>query len=250
MTPDEKIRQIEQANQALELRLSVLEKSRRHRRLLWISIALALPLGLWAATTIPNTFNDGDTLSAAKLNENFQALAAKIDAMEGKTWRLIYETDVTSATTSVNVTGLDGNTDHTYRIIARIVNGFAGASDFFIRPNSDSNTANFGYSYILNDSGAVYAPASQTPSAGLNFATSASLNQTSLTEGTLSAKTGLTRQFVNVIMAKSSGSGMNFAGVYGTVWNNTTSNISSLQFFSNQTNGIGAGSHIEIWARR
>ncbi len=80
MTPDEKIEQIMHANRRLEQRLAVLEKTKRRHRLLWISIAAALPLGLWAATTIPNTFNDGETLSAAKLNANFQALAAAGDA--------------------------------------------------------------------------------------------------------------------------------------------------------------------------
>ncbi|MFO1525846.1 MAG: phage tail protein [Turneriella sp.] len=59
----------------LEARLEKLEKRRHQRSLLWISIAMAIPFGLWAATTVPNVFADGETLSAAKLNANFQALA-------------------------------------------------------------------------------------------------------------------------------------------------------------------------------
>lgn len=59
----------------LEARFEKLEKRRHQRSLLWISIAMAIPFGLWAATTVPNVFADGETLSAAKLNANFQALA-------------------------------------------------------------------------------------------------------------------------------------------------------------------------------
>lgn len=69
MTPEEKIA-------VLEARLERLENRRRQKFLLGISTAaMMLPLGLWAATVLPNTFSDGETLSAAKLNANFQALA-------------------------------------------------------------------------------------------------------------------------------------------------------------------------------
>lgn len=59
----------------LEARLERFEKHRRQKFLLWLSMATLLPLTLWAVTAIPNTFSDGETLSAAKLNANFQALA-------------------------------------------------------------------------------------------------------------------------------------------------------------------------------
>jgi hypothetical protein len=75
MTPDEKIDQLLLSNQQLEQRLAALEKARRRRRLLWIFIAIALPAGLWAGTSL-HIFKDGDTLTASQLNENFQALAA------------------------------------------------------------------------------------------------------------------------------------------------------------------------------
>lgn len=62
--------------QNLEKRLAVLEKSKRQRRWLWLAAAIILPATLYAATTIPNTFSDGEVLSAEKLNANFAALAA------------------------------------------------------------------------------------------------------------------------------------------------------------------------------
>ncbi len=42
-------------------------------------------LGLWGlAVTVPNNFSSGDVVSAAKMNENFQALKAAVDALEAK----------------------------------------------------------------------------------------------------------------------------------------------------------------------
>ena len=46
-------------------------------------VAFLVPLTIWAATiTKPHTFADGDTLSASKLNENFDALYAKINELD------------------------------------------------------------------------------------------------------------------------------------------------------------------------
>ncbi|WP_456413420.1 hypothetical protein, partial [Oceanithermus profundus] len=42
-------------------------------------------LGLWGlAVTIPNTFSSGEVVSAAKMNENFQALKTAVDTLEAK----------------------------------------------------------------------------------------------------------------------------------------------------------------------
>ncbi len=42
-------------------------------------------LGLWGmAVTIPNSFSSGDVVSAAKMNQNFQALKTSVDALEAK----------------------------------------------------------------------------------------------------------------------------------------------------------------------
>lgn len=72
MTESEKI-------EVLENRLAALEKSKRERRWLWVAAAILLPATLYAATAIPNTFTDGDILSAEKLNANFAALANAAD---------------------------------------------------------------------------------------------------------------------------------------------------------------------------
>ena len=47
--------------------------------------AFIVLLGLWAvAVTVPNAFHEGDVVSSAKVNENFQALADAVTALEAK----------------------------------------------------------------------------------------------------------------------------------------------------------------------
>jgi len=130
-----------------------------------------------AAITKPHTFSDGDTLSAAILNANFDALYAKVNELDtrvsaeeakGKSWRLIYETDVTSA-----------------------------------------------YSHIE-----------------------------------LYAKSGTMRHYLGHQLESANGSTIDSATMKHGTWVNTSTNITSLNFKSTQPNSYGAGSHIEIWARR
>jgi hypothetical protein len=51
-------------------------------------------------------------------------------------------------------------------------------------------------------------------------------------------------------MDRAAGTSMQYVGTRGGIWNNTTDEITSLVFYADQANGIGVGSHIEVWARR
>lgn len=228
---------------ALEDRLAELEKTKRRKRFLWLAAVVILPVGIWAAATIPNSFTDGETLSAEKLNANFQALAAKIDAMEGKSWRLIYETDVVSSATSINVSGLDGDTDKEYMIFAR----FVGAGSYYLRPNGDSNTANYFNQYLAGNNGTASAGRNATEQ-GL-FMTAASSNL-GVSKSFLYAKSGLQRVMLTELSQQISSTVVLDNETSNAVWNNSASNITSLLIYCTNASGIGAGSHIEIWARR
>lgn len=171
MTSDEKIA-------ALETRLDRLEKRKRTKLWLWISIAAALPLGLWAATTIPNTFSDGETLSAAKLNENFQALAnaggvpaGTIVAFAGSTpptgWLLCDGSQVSRSTYSLlysvtaNAYGAgDGSTSfHLPDLRGRFLRGVDGSAG--LDPGKASRTAMNSGGNTGNNIGSVQADAFQ-----------------------------------------------------------------------------------------
>jgi len=68
------------------VKYAVDEEIKRRRRKLFQKIMLGilfLPFAIWAASiAIPNRFSDGDTLSASKLNENFDTVYAKVNDHE------------------------------------------------------------------------------------------------------------------------------------------------------------------------
>ncbi len=242
-----KRREIIEKMYELEARLRSLEKRKKQKRLAWLAALFAIPVGLWAATVIPHGFADGDTLSAAKLNENFQVLAAKIDAMEGKRWRLIYETDVTTATTSVNVTGLDGDVDKEYMFLVRIVGAGTGCT-LLVRPNNDSAT-NYGDQRVSGVGTGTAGASRDTAATGLVLATAQNPGDVGTGTGFLLAKSGYARIMNSINSDTVSGTTVTGASQHASVWNNTGTNITSLAFAS-AASCIGAGSHIEIWARR
>lgn len=76
---------------SFEIRQAVLEaleaenKRRFLRKLKIWAVLLSTVTAVYAVSiTIPNNFSDGDTLSAAKLNENFQALVSKVNTIDTK----------------------------------------------------------------------------------------------------------------------------------------------------------------------
>src|SRR5579862_2553811 len=74
-------------NRAMKIKLIVvdLELSRRARRLAVMSVVGALAMGAAAIAyaSVPRTWNDGDTLTAADLNGNFSALDNRVATLEG-----------------------------------------------------------------------------------------------------------------------------------------------------------------------
>lgn len=218
------------------------EKSRQGR---WVVFGLLLTTLAYAA--VPHTFKDGDTLTASQLNENFQALSAKIDAMEGKSWRLIYETDVTSATTNLNIAGLNGDTDLEYMLITRIRGG-NGAGDFKIQLNGDSAN-NYGFQRNQGSNGG-FDSSRDTNQNGMYLCGVSSTSHVVISHAVLYAKSGYERLLINSFGGSATGTTVNGTGHYASAWNNTGSNITSMTINSSTVNGIGAGSHFEVWARR
>ena len=219
-----------------------------------IGIILALTTaGIFAVaiTGTFNTFSSGSVMKSADINANFASLKAAIEGIPTqKSMRLIYETDVTSATTSVNITGLDGNSDLTYFVFTRIVE--AGTNpDFYIQFNSDTNTANYGnrsighYNYAGPGSSAnntmqgMYA-------CGYGSSGGAGINNLNFQ---LYAKSGI-RRIASYNCGQYTSNATWQSSVGYSWWTDTASNITSITLKGNITNSIGAGSHIEVWARR
>ncbi|MFO1471572.1 MAG: hypothetical protein U1F27_11095 [Turneriella sp.] len=261
---NEELQQLKQRLAALEAEVTVLKLSRAARAwrrvqasrravTAFVLCFAAIPLALHAFTT-PNTFTAGTPAVAADVNANFTAIKNQFDAMENKSWRLIHETDVSSATNQIDITGLDGNVDAQYAMRLKLISGNAAGGGYYsVQPNADATGANYGTKQMGGNANAsnVQISTSATPLSGLYVGYTAGLNHVAVSELSNYAKTGSVRVFFISLANGISGTSVGDSIVSGiSVWNNTGSNINSFRLVSQNANGIGVGSHIEVWARR
>jgi hypothetical protein len=237
-----------------ELKLSraqkVIRSLRRKRRAITgaIGCLIFIPIAVHAFT-IPNTFIAGTPTVAADVNANFTAIKDQFDVMENKSWRLIYELDVSSNMTTLTVTPVNGNLDKAYWILGRYVNNSGATQSYFVRPNGD-NTLNYGSTYIYGASSAVGSGTSTANfQDGLYHCYSLTATQCEATS-TMIAVSGAFRSMQTQFSYNVTPGYVGGIELFGSTWNNSIANITSLEITSSAANGIGAGSHIEVWARR
>ena len=198
-----------------------------------------------------NTFSSGTLLKSSDINANFATLKAAIEGIPSQpAMRLIYETDVTTATNSITISGLDGNTDIRYHLSFRFVNSSGATCSYYLKPNNDGS-ASYGWQEISGINASANASRNSGQTFGMGLADASSTATLAIYEGDLIAKSGTARGLIANRSSQINGDLIsNGGGVFNTMWNNTASNITSFTIVANQTNGIGAGSHIEVWARR
>ena len=260
---EERITQLENTLKKLsadldELKLSRAQKAlralRRNRRALggFFACMVLLSVALHAFTYPNADFVAGTPAVAADVNARFTAIKTRFDDMENKSWRLVSETDVGGATNQVDITGLNGDSDFEYQIRIKIISG-ANGGYYTLQPNADSAGGNYalkGWSgNAHNDNVVISTTALAVPGIYVGFTNAVS--QQTLSETSVFSKGGNSRVFLtqraNAISATNVTDSI---GTTYTVWNNSGSNITSFRLVSQNINGIGVGSHIEIWARR
>lgn len=160
----------------------------------------------------------------------------------------IYENTLSAAATTLDIPSLEGNTDIVYGLICRFKNDYNGSSNYFIRPNNDTG-ANYGRQgmYGINTSAGAYQATGETELFITACDTMSSLAQSNTL---IFAKSNYLRTFITQEEQTASGNTIGALALVGGVWNNTSSNIVSLRLYANQTNGLGVGTHIELWAYR
>jgi len=161
-------------------------------------------------------------------------------------WEKFYETTLTSATTSITISGLTGNTDIEYKLVARIINGYNGACGVYLRPNNDSGT-NYGYQQLYG--GDTTTGASRSTTTGLFLTQAVALNNIAQGELTLHTKSGYVRTAVNSLAKEISGTTVGVVVLWGQSWNNTADEITSLVILADQTDGLGVGTNITLYRK-
>lgn len=163
-----------------------------------------------------------------------------------KMWWLVSETTLAAAATSITIPGLNGDADGVYFIVGRIIQNYSGIISYFIRPNNDSTNGNYYWGGNDLNNGI-------TATTGLAIIRPQTLNSVggmTVFNGYLFAKSGGYRGII-MSWATELTSATGGQGASNPVnWTNTSDNITSLVFFSDQTNGFGIGTNIQVWCRK
>jgi len=140
-------------------------------------------------------------------------------------------------------TGLDGNTDEKYRIIARQIGGPVNQDYIRLSINEDNSGTHYGLQRLYGANATASAIRGTGDNGLITYTYTA--GATSLGEFNLFAKSGYVRTMTGSFIGE-------FPTTYteveenGTVWNNTVDNITSLQGFGVVNNSIGAGSRLIV----
>lgn len=148
------------------------------------------------------------------------------------------------------IDGLDGDTDKEYRIIAFTNNGDPSSGQSVrLNFNTDSTDANYGWQAVYGNN--LSAAASRSTASPLNLSGFTSAEGLCLTDTVLYTKTGKVRTGILKETIRISGTTVTQVGIYGSSWNNTVDNITSIWARGSGTNNVmGVGTRLILMKKR
>lgn len=164
-------------------------------------------------------------------------------------WKEIYTHTVTGAAeTSITIPDLHGDVDLEYKLEARIVNGYNGASVYQVRPNNVSTDV-YGSQVLYGYESTIGATRVTTGAYGWTIGANAALNNISQSTTIIQAKSGYIRTAITEETRSIATTTIGELDLFGFSWNNTVDEITSLVVLADQANGLGIGSVITLSAR-
>lgn len=205
-----------------------------------------LPMGGAALDTTTGVYDLG---SDTYRWNNIYVTNLNITGEMQQTFNLVSTVTLTTTATSIEFTGLDGNTDEIYEVCANLLFDQTTASYVYFHFNGDSGT-NYGYQFILGLGAAVSAL--RQSATGMMYTY---LRKTTATASLIMANmiiyanSGYERL---ALIHSSEASGATYAGGdlnIAAIWNDTASTITSIKFMSG-AHKFRTGSTISLYAKR
>ncbi len=109
-------------------------------------------------------------------------------------WQIEYDSTLTSAATTVTISGLTGDTAEEYTLIVREKVGSASAATYYVRPNNDNTTGIYSLQSLYGIDSSLSAGRS-TSNAGI-YQSEGDPGETSAARTLIYAKTGHIRLFI------------------------------------------------------
>lgn len=178
------------------------------------------------------------------MEEGGQMKTGTIDGKVDQLWQVVYDSgELGAAATTINVTGLEGDTDEEYYIITRFINAYAGVCSVQLKINNNSD--NIYGRQIIAATGASINPSRSVTNLGFGVG-AADDGECSFSYALLKAKSGYGRTFHELRAYLIDGTDVNDLITQGAVWDNTVDEITSLNFNATETDGFGVGTRIII----
>ncbi len=162
-------------------------------------------------------------------------------------WHLEYKSTLTSAATTVTISGLVGDTAEEYILICRFVNDYAGTVAYNLRLNNDSGN-NYGLQYVRGVNSTTSA-GRVTNITAFTLTQAIAQNELAVSNLTLYAKSGHIRTLINNWIQSISGTTVTGVRVLGESWTNTANEVTSLVILADQTDGLGVGTGILLYKK-
>lgn len=201
-----------------------------------------------ASGVTPDTYGDATHVAQITVDaEGHVTDAVDIAIAAGGTpgLTLVERKTITANTTTVTFSGLDGNTDGTYLLTGKIINNSGAAPFYAMRPNGATTNLKSNLAY---NSGSGYSQANGTT--GRIFFSQA--NGTANTFQQIIHAKKNTHSIAQPAIAMGSftafdGSNQAIPAFTGWVWDETSTNITSLDIVCESANGIGDGSELCLY---
>lgn len=159
----------------------------------------------------------------------------------------VYGTTIATAATTLTITGLAGDTALWYHMRFRFVAGSATLLDYSLQFNGDAGS-NY---YFQTLRGAVTATSAGTGGYDQIYLNPAltGTDKRAYIIGDLYAKSGTLRTFQFKVADNLTAATATREELDGWVWNNTTSELTTITILSSTANSIGSGTVIAIYAQ-
>lgn len=187
------------------------------------------------------------TLSGATATTGSRAgtLNVKGDCNAG-VMQKIYDNTLAGAATSVAISGLNGDTDILYELTTRVIGG-STPPVISVKINTDTG-ANYGYQNVRGENST--ASALRSVGNNMTIGSHAASGDYSFSNTLIFSPSGYIRAGLIMYVGETATTTVGNLNLRGCCWNNTADNITALTVQADQTNGLGVGTHIELWALR
>ncbi len=161
-------------------------------------------------------------------------------------WQIEYDSTLTSAATTVTISGLTGDTAEEYLLIVRAIADSASIATYVLRPNNDSTGSIYGLQSLYGSGASAGAGRSTGSSI---YQSEADSGRTATAKTLIYAKTGHIRLFLVDIARDITGTTVTYTMMYAYSYNETSTEITSLALISTETDGFGVGTEIILYKK-